>query len=201
MLQALAKYFFRGLFIVGPAAVTFFAIYAAIVWVDGWIDLQPIIGHRVPGAGLVVTLGAITLAGFLATNFAMRWLLAATDRLFGHLPLAKLLYTSLKDLIGAFVGERKRFDRPVVVTMGEPSGTGLLGFLTHEDLTDLGAPGCVAVYVPQSYNFAGNVLVVPRSRVRDLPADSKTVMTFIVSGGVSGLGSAEQAVAVAARPG
>ncbi|HET9481776.1 MAG TPA: hypothetical protein VFP98_08475, partial [Candidatus Polarisedimenticolia bacterium] len=43
-----------------------------------------------------------------------------------------------------------------------------------------------AVYVPQSYNFAGNLLVVPGERVRALEVASSDVMTFLVSGGVSG---------------
>jgi uncharacterized membrane protein len=193
MLQALAKYFFRGLFIVGPAAVTFFVLYVVIVKVDGWIDVTPLVGRRVPGLGLMLTVAAITLAGFLATNFITRWVFGTLERLVRHLPLVELLYTSLKDLIGAFVGERKRFDKPVVVALGEGSETGLLGFLTREDLAELGAPGSAAVYVPQSYNFAGNLIVVPRSRVRPLPVDSKTMMAFIVSGGVSGSGLAEEA--------
>jgi uncharacterized membrane protein len=188
MLQALAKYFFRGLVFVGPVALTVYVLYVVVVRVDGWINVQALVGRRVPGAGVVVTLAAITLIGFLATNFATRWLFGAMDRVFGHLPLVKLFYTSIKDLIGAFVGERKRFDRPVLVALGDGSETRLLGFVTRDDLTELGASGHVAVYVPQSYNFAGNLLVVPGSRIRALDADSKSVMAFIVSGGVTGLG-------------
>jgi uncharacterized membrane protein len=201
MLPTLGKYFFRGLIVVAPVAVTFYLIFVAIVFVDGWIDVQALVGRRIPGAGLVITLAAITLVGFLATNFALKWLVGAMDRFFGQLPLVKLLYTSIKDLIGAFVGEHKRFDRPVLVTLGDGFDASVLGFLTREGLAELGASGHVAVYVPQSYNFAGQLLVVPASRVRELAVESKSVMTFVVSGGVTGLGDAAEDAPGATRAG
>ena len=89
-------------------------------------------------------------------------------------------------LIDAFVGEKKRFDRPVLVTLGDGIDTSIIGFLTRRDLADFGVPGHVAVYFPQSYNFAGNLLVVPKARVRPLDVDSTRIMTLIISGGVSG---------------
>jgi uncharacterized membrane protein len=105
----------------------------------------------------------------------------------------KLIYTSLKDLIDAFVGDKKRFDRPVAVEF--PGAGYALGFITREDLALPGFEGTSAVYFPQSYNFAGNVLLVGRERIRPLDADSSLVMTFIVSGGVSGGVSAADASA------
>jgi uncharacterized membrane protein len=49
----------------------------------------------------------------------------------------------------------------------------------------------VAVYLPQSYNIGGNLLILPRSRVTVLDADSTSVMAFIVSGGVTRLAEPE----------
>lgn len=188
--QALARYFFRGLLVVAPVAATIYVVWLLFDLVDGWINVDWLLDRRIPGVGAALTLVLVTAVGFLASNFATRWLFGATDRLFSRVPLVKLLYTAIKDLIGAFVGERRRFDRPVALSLGSGEEAAVVGFLTRDDLAALGLAGFVAVYVPQSYNFAGNLLVVPAARVRPLAIDSTEAMTFVVSGGISGFGGA-----------
>jgi uncharacterized membrane protein len=113
--------------------------------------------------------------------------------LLSGMPLVKLLYTSLKDLIRAFVGDHKSFDRPAAVLL-TPGGVRMLGFVTRDELYALGMPGHVAVYFPQAYNFAGQLLVVPIESVELLDVPSSEVMTFIVSGGISGFGRGQSLV-------
>ena len=108
------------------------------------------------------------------------------DRILNRLPLVKLLYGSVKDLLNAFVGDKKSFSHPVLVQLNGDSQAHVLGFITCDSLFHLGLDGYVSVYVPQSYNFAGQLLVFPISRVKALEANSTEVMTFIVSGGVAG---------------
>lgn len=184
--QALAKNFLRGLLFVVPIVATVWVVSFVFVTLDSWINVEPLLDRRIRGVGFVLTVALITLTGFLASNFLTRWLFGALDELLGRLPLVKLLYTAVKDLTGAFVGEKKRFDKPVLVAFGDDPALGFLGFLTREDLSDLGLGNHVGVYFPQSYNFAGNLLVVPKGRIRPIAVDSKTVMTLIISGGVSG---------------
>ena len=186
MFNFIAKNFFRGLLVVVPVAATTYIVYFIVVTVDGWINVEPLLNRRVPGIGLMLSLGLITLIGLLASNFATRWLFHALDQLLRRLPLIRLLYNAFRDLINAFVGEEKRFNRPVLVKLGDGIDTMLLGFLTRDDLDAFGLAGHVAVYFPQSYNFAGNLLIVPRERVTATEMDSTTAMSLIVSGGVSG---------------
>jgi uncharacterized membrane protein len=184
--RILAKYFFRGLIVVVPIAVTAIAVSWMFVEIDTWINLEPLLNRKVPGAGVVLTAVVITFVGFLASNFATRWMFQALEELLEHTPLVKLVYTSLKDIVGAFVGEKKKFNRPVLVALTEGSDVATIGFITRNSLTELGLDDHVAVYVPQAYNIGGNVVVVPRGRVKPLDADPAKVMTFIVSGGVTG---------------
>lgn len=186
MFRALTRYFVRGLLFTVPVAATVYVIWVSVVAIDRVVDLGRWIGWRFPGLGLVVTVAAITLIGFLATNFATRWAFGIAEGVFRRLPLVKLLYTALRDLVEAFVGDRKRFDKPVLVRLDDDAGIAVVGFLTREDLAEAGIRDRVAVYVPQSYNFAGNLIVVPRERITTLSLDSRTAMTLIVSGGVSG---------------
>lgn len=176
----IAKNFLRGLVIVIPIAVTIYVIYQIFIRIDR------LLGLPFPGAGFVITIVAIFLVGVLASNIVGRKLLGLMEALFIRAPFVKIVYQSIKDLIEAFVGDRKRFNQPVAVTFSQLAGSRALGFVTREDLAFLGMEGSVAVYFPQSYNFAGNLLVVPASAVERLETDSSKLMTFIVSGGVSG---------------
>src|SRR4030095_13081021 len=124
----------------------------------------------------------------LTSNVIGKAVVNEIERMLARVPLVKLLYSSIRDLINAFVGEKKRFDRPVAVSLVPGSSATTLGFVPRESLTHLEMRGYVAVYFPQSYNFAGNVLLVAREHVEGIDASSADVMTFIVAGGISGLG-------------
>ena len=187
MFQIVIRNFLRGLLIVAPIAATVWLIVVTFSAIDGWLRLEEVLGGRViPGAGLALSFAGITLIGFLARLIGLRWLFRQVDVLFSKVPLVKILYTAIRDLTQAFVGDRKRFDRPVVVNPTADPDLMLLGFLTRDNLSELGLPEYASVYVPQSYNFAGQLVVVPRGRVRPLAAGSTQTMKFIVSGGVAG---------------
>jgi uncharacterized membrane protein len=102
--------------------------------------------------------------------------------------LVKLIYTSIKDLVSAFMGDKKSFNQPVAVTLLPGGNVKALGFITRDGLHALDLPHHVAVYIPQSYNFAGYLAVVPRDQIETLDVSSAELMTFIISGGVSGFG-------------
>jgi len=180
----LVKYFVRGLIVFVPAAVSLFVLWSVLVKVDG------LLGIPFPGAGFVATIAFVTLVGFLASNFVTRRLFDVFDRILQRVPLLKLVYGAVRDLVNAFVGERRGFDRPVALSLGGPDDPKLLGFATRDSVDGVGLDGHMAVYVPQSYAFAGHVFLVPRHRVSPVPAGSADTMAFIVSGGVSGLPAA-----------
>ena len=192
-MKQLLKYFLRGLVLVAPIGITLYICYIVFVTVDRLLPTP------VPGAGFLITVAAVTLFGFLASNLLARSLFSVVETVFEKLPFVRLLYTSTKDLLNAFVGEKRRFDKPVLVSL-EPNGSvKAFGFLTQESLDLIGIPGHSAVYLPQSYNFAGQVLVVPNAQVTLLAAASSDVMAFIVSGGVSGLAARRDGTPVGTR--
>jgi len=180
-MRRLLNYFLRGLVLVAPLAITLYVCWIVFVRIDGWLGLP------VPGLGFVITIVLITLVGFLGSNLITRGMLAIVDQILGRLPFVRLLYTSTKDLLNAFVGEKRRFDKPVLVRVSEQSEARMVGFVTQESLDRLGLPGYASVYFPQSYNFAGNLVVFPSTQLEPLDAASADVMAFIVSGGVTGV--------------
>lgn len=177
--RALLRYLVQGALIAVPIVVTLYVTYLLVMTVDGFLHLP------VPGLGLLVTLLLLTGLGFAASSVVGKRLITVAEQTLQRLPLIKILYNAIKDLIGAFVGNKKSFNRPVAVKLPGDE-LHVFGFTTREAIALAGFDDHMAVYFPQSYNFAGNVLIVPRHRVTPLDVRSSEVMTFIVSGGVSG---------------
>jgi uncharacterized membrane protein len=173
----LLKNFLRGVVIVVPVAVTVYLVVQSVVALDRLLRIPT------PGLGLVALLAATVLIGALGGNFIGRRFFGLAEQLFTRAPIVRIVYAAIKDLLEAFVGNKRRFDRPVTVSVSDHVRT--FGFITSDDLTALGMPGDVAVYVPFSYTWDGCLLVVARERVQPLAADSASVMALVVSGGVS----------------
>jgi uncharacterized membrane protein len=186
-MRTLATYFFRGLVLAAPLAITLYVCWLIFSTVDRWL------GFPIPGAGFLATIALVTLLGFLASNLLTRGVVSIVDRILERLPFVRLLYSATKDLLNAFVGEQRRFDQPVLVALSPDAAIRAFGFITRSSLASIGLEGDVAVYVPQSYNFAGNLVVVPATRVTPVDRESSEVLTFIVSGGVTGLGARDDA--------
>jgi uncharacterized membrane protein len=179
MTRRIIAFFFRGLILLAPLAITAYVCVFLFRWIDGWLGLP------IPGAGFIATLILITLVGLLGSNLLTRGAVSFFDRILGRLPFVNLVYGSTRDLVNAFVGEKRRFDKPVLVQLVPGSNAHVLGFVTQESLPRLGLDAMVSVYVPQSYNFAGQLYVFPAAAVQRLEASSSAVMAFIISGGVT----------------
>ena len=178
-MKRITRYFFQGLLFLVPLVLTIYIIYIIFDKIDS------LFGFNIPGLGFVLTLIIITAVGFITSNIIISKLVLLIDALFARVPLIKILYSAIKDLIDAFVGNKKSFDKPALVKLTPDSNVTILGFITCEDLNHVGLAHSVAVYLPQSYNFAGNLVIVPKSQVTPIKADSGNVMAFIVSGGVT----------------
>ena len=130
----------------------------------------------------------IYMMGLLGSSIILRPMFNLFDHALEHTPFIKTIYSAIKDLISAFVGSKKRFNKPVLITINKENNIQQLGFITQEDLTELNLKkGTVAVYVPMSYSLSGNLLIVPVENVTPVDASSSEVMKFIVSGGVTEL--------------
>ena len=173
----LIKNFLRGLVIVVPIALTIYLLVQAFVTLDRLLEFA------YPGLGVAVLVAATVAIGWLASNFIGRRLFAIAETLFTKAPIVRIIYAAIKDLLEAFVGNKRRFDRPVSVLVSDQ--VKMFGFITQDDLGALASPGDVAVYVPFSYTWDGCLMIVSRERVQPLSADSAAVLALVVSGGVS----------------
>lgn len=173
-------YFLRGLIILVPIALTVYIIIVTLAWLDSLIPVQ------IPGLGLIIISCLIVGVGYLASTFMARPIFDMMEDLIMEVPFISMIYSSIKDLLTAFVGDKKKFTQPILVEMEPGSKLYKMGFITQEDMSIVGDSTLVAVYLPHSYNFSGNFYIVPRERVTFLNLPSADVMKFVVSGGVSG---------------
>lgn len=178
--QRLLRYFVHGVLIIAPIALTVIVLRWLFQQVDGL--LQPYV--TVPGLGFVIVLASVLLVGWIGSFFLMRRLFMLFDRWLEYTPGVSFIYSSIRDFFDAFIGEKRRFTKAVLVNVFADE-VWLVGFLTDEDLTNLNLGAAyVSVYVPQAYNVAGQLYLVKRERVRPLDhIPSADVMKYAVSGG------------------
>jgi len=187
--KQLLRYFLQGLLYIAPLMITGYIIYVTFTFIDSLLQevLRPVFGPLIPGIGFIVMVGMLMLLGFFGHTFIGRPLKAWIDRLLAKIPVLNFIYTAFADLFSSLLGNERKFTRPVLVLVNPVSNLEKLGFLTESDLSRLNEPGKVAVYFPHSYNFSGEMFIVPVEQVRPIDLPPGDTMKFIVSGGVAGL--------------
>lgn len=193
LFKALINYFIKGILVVVPIGVAIFLVFWIISTLDQllnlsgaiWVDAKTGEPMYIPGLGILTVVVIILLSGIIVTNLITEPIKLWFSRWFNRVPLFNILYSSVKDLTEAFVGDEKKFHEPVIVEINN-HGLKQIGFVTRKDLSRLKLQGNVAVYFPFSYSFAGQLAIVKAENVQPLNMSASEAMKFIVSGGVSG---------------
>lgn len=173
-------FFFRGLLLLVPITVIIWALWRVLAFLDSIIQTD------IPGLGILILLAIVTVVGWLGSTIFFQPLAEIGDEILQRVPVVKTMYGALKDMMEALVGSKRKFDRPVLVKLGSGFDGQRLGFITQEDLEHLGiGPEKVAVYMPHSFAWSGNLFIVPKANITPLDANPADVMKFAVSGGVS----------------
>lgn len=178
------KFFFQGLLYTIPITVTFYIVWQIVVSIDARV--QPWLPFDAHGLGIVIVFILITLIGIIGNIFVTLPIVSYAEKILTKAPLVRIIYTSLKDLVSSFVGQKKSFDKPVLVNLYPESNVYRLGFLTDEELKkfDLGT-NMVSVYVPHSYAISGQLFIVDKSMLKIVNVDATGMMKYVVSGGVT----------------
>ena len=187
-MKKLVNYFLQGILYIAPIGVTAYILYLVFSFIDRLLRaaLKELLNVYIPGLGLIVIILVLILIGMIGQTIIARPFKYFLKGLLRKIPLLKVIFSALNDLFSAFVGKEKKFNRPVLVLVSPVTNLEKLGFLTEEDLAILQEPGKVAVYFPHSYNFSGELYIVPREQVRSLNLSPSETMKFIVSAGVAG---------------
>lgn len=187
MVKKITQYFLQGLLLVAPVAILIYIVYSLFVTIDGLLvgKLEVIMGFKIPGLGILVSFIFVTLLGYIGETALINPFKKAFHQLIEKIPILNLVYSSLNDLFKAFVGKEKKFSVPVKVLFNKENNLWKLGFVTRETMEEIGNEELAAVYFPHSYNFSGELYLVPSERIVKIDISPAETMKFIVSGGVT----------------
>ena len=203
----LLRYFLQGLLYIAPLAITAYIIFVMFSFIDRILRelMQPLFGALIPGIGMLLMVMVLILLGYFGQTFIGRPLKTSIEKLLARVPVLNIVYSAFSDLISSLIGSERKFNPPVLVLVNPETKLEKLGFLTEDDLSlieaslnddDNNVPDItrVAVYFPHSYNFSGEMFIVPASQVHPVNLPPGDVMKFIVSGGVAGFSEEKDAI-------
>lgn len=191
--SSILQYFLQGLIILAPIVITIWALTSLFNFLDRILPnalesfFPQISSYYLPGMGLVLAIVIIFLVGYISSSFVVGKLVELFDNILQKTPGIKIIYSTVKDFFEAFAGNKRKFDKAVLVSV-EVTDVWQIGFITHEELHEFGLHEYVAVYVPQSYAFTGRLYFVKRERIKLMTdISSAEAMKFAISGGVTTL--------------
>jgi uncharacterized membrane protein len=201
----LAQLFFQGVIVLAPIGITFWVIVSLFNWVDNFLPnllntLFPIkfaaVNGQIPkvtGLGFLLVISLVFLVGWLSSLYFMEKFVSIFDRILENTPGIKIIYSSVKDFLEAFAGNKKKFDEPVLVNV-DSEGVWRIGFITQQSSAHFGLAEHYTVYVPHSYAISGITYIVPVAKVKKLPKviSAAEAMKYVVSGGVTTVDEIEQ---------
>jgi uncharacterized membrane protein len=181
------SFFVQGLILFIPIIITLAILYQMYHFFQGIFSFFGIVENTLLNTiiGLAITVGAITAMGVVASSYVFTKFFSVVEDKLEHAPFIRHIYAPIKDFTNAFMGNKKRFNKPVLVITNPQANIEEIGFLTNEDLTELHIKEKVAVYLPYSYSLSGRLVIVPRNQIKPLDADAADTMKFVVSGGVA----------------
>jgi len=187
-MKKLLNYLIEGLLYVAPLGITVYIIYSLFTFIDSLLieQINSFIGVKIPGLGFLTLLIFLIIIGLIGRTIIAQPIKYLFKKIINGIPLLKFVYDAFNDLFTAFVGKEKKFSQPVLVKVNLNSDLEKLGFITEENLELFDEKDKVAVYFPHSYNFSGELFIVPRANIKALDINSSDVMKFIVSAGLSG---------------
>lgn len=195
----LRNYFFTGLIVTAPLAITAYLAWSMIGWVDSWV--KPYIPGRynpdnylpfpVPGFGLIVALVVVTLVGFLTANFIGRTVVSMGENILGRMPLVRSVYRGLKQILETVLSERSDTFKKVGLIEYPRKGLWALVFIATETRGEVQAQveedagQTIAVFLPTTPNpTSGYLLFVPKAEVVELKMTVEDGAKLVISAGL-----------------
>ncbi len=184
-MKLFVRYFIQGLLFWTPIFITvyiiffIFSVFDRIIPALFKVDLTP-------GVGIAIVIAFLIITGAFTSMLLVKPAFSFLENYVYKIPFINIIYSSSKDVVSAIVGEKKRFDHPVMVKTGGEGGTFRIGFVTREEFNVKGMEDLVSVYFPHSYNISGNIVFVPKDKVLTLNITGAEAMKFIVSAGMTG---------------
>jgi uncharacterized membrane protein len=213
----LRAYFFTGLVITAPIAITVWATYWFVTMFDAWVKpLLPAAYNPdnylpvpIPGFGLIFALLTITVIGFMAANLAGRTMIAIWDKTLYAMPVVRTIYKGSKQIFETLFSQSGTSFRDVCLVEWPRRGTWSVAFISREvDGAQIGLePGrtLYAVYMSTTPNpTSGYVFFVDKEEVKIIDMSVEDGLKLVISMGLvfpeRPLSPEEEAAAASLRP-
>ena len=197
MLAKIKNYFFTGILVTAPVVITFWIVISLVKIFDRLITpLLPLylnpntyLPRDVPGLGLIVLVVFLIFIGFIAANFFGSYILKKTDFIFSKIPLVKVFYNTIKQILETILKSNSNAFREAVLMEYPRKGVWAVGFATKENTGEMAEKTnkkLVNVFVPTTPNpTSGFLLMFPVEDVIYLNMSFEDASKFIVSAGTS----------------
>jgi uncharacterized membrane protein len=199
MMTKLRKWFFAGLLVLVPLAVTIWLLEWAISSLDKTLLLLPkawhpdtLLSFHIPGFGVILTMGVLLLVGAVVSNFLGKRLIGWWDTLLGRIPVVRSIYSSVKQVSDTLFSENGNAFRQAILVEWPRQGAWTIGFVTGVPSGDvLGyiqgsvSEEFLSVYVPTTPNpTSGYMMMFKKSDCRELAMSVDEALKYVVSMGV-----------------
>ncbi len=203
----LRAYFFTGILVTAPVAMTFYVAYKVILWIDSGVSrlLPPGLKEyyqelpfTVPGLGIVVLIVVMTFIGMFAAGFVGKFFIRLGDWIVKKIPLISTVYSLLKKVFETFLSDSTSAFSKVVLLEYPRKGLWILGLVstdTEGEVKDILRQDMVNVFIPTTPNpTSGFLIFVPVKDVTFLEMSVEEALKFIISGGIVAPGEAKEQI-------
>jgi uncharacterized membrane protein len=192
----LRSYLFTGILITAPVVITLWIVLSLVNLFDGLVTpLIPIqfnpnkyLPYEIPGIGLVVLITFLIIIGFLTANFFGRWIIRRTEIILQNIPLIKVFYKTIKQILETVLKNNSNAFRKVVLVEYPRKGLWIIGFTTGETSgiirKKIGSK-LINVFIPTTPNpTSGFLLLVPEKDLKYLDIGVDDAIKTVVSAGI-----------------
>ena len=189
-------YFFTGILVTAPVAITFYMAYKFIFWVDRSVNqiLPPqfkfdaFLPVTIPGIGLIVLVIALILVGMFAAGFLGKFFLRLGEWIVYKMPLISSVYSVLKQVFETFFSNKAQAFSKVVLLEYPRKGIWILGFVsssTKGEVSERFEEEMLNVFIPTTPNpTSGFLIFVPKKDTIELDMKVEEGLKFVISGGL-----------------
>ncbi len=189
-------YFFTGILVTAPVAITLYMAYKFIIWIDRLVNqiLPPqykfdaILPFTIPGLGLVILVLALILVGMFAAGFLGKFFLRLGEWIVYKVPLISSVYSVLKQIFETFFSAKTQAFSKVVMLEYPRKGIWILGFVSSElkgEVKSKFDQEMLNIFIPTTPNpTSGFLIFVPKKDTIELDMKVEDGIKFVISGGL-----------------
>lgn len=194
--QRMRNYLLTGILITAPAAIT---IYAAWIFI-GFVDRQvtPLIPKHynpetylpfdLPGLGLIVLVLTLMLIGAVTAGFFGRLWIKLTEQLLNRMPVIRNIYNAVKQILETVLAQQSNAFREAVLVEYPRRGMWAIAFITGRtegEVQNVTEEECINIFIPTTPNpTSGFLLFVPKKDLISLAMTVEEAIKMVISGGI-----------------